>query len=81
MFKAAKIGRLKARTIGKKSESIGCDVESETKMPVNTEAGIAPCEAADCFAQATTTIEVKAGHQRTISLSLCDDCVRKFRDE
>mgnify|MGYP007135461688 CR=1 FL=1 len=39
------------------------------------------CEAVGCFAQATTTIEVKAGHQRTISLSLCKDCVSRFRDE
>ena len=28
------------------------------------------CEAVDCFAEATNTIEVKAGNHRTISLSL-----------
>ncbi len=39
------------------------------------------CEAVGCFAQATTTIEVKAGHQKRISLSLCKECVSKFRDE
>ncbi|MDQ6669145.1 MAG: hypothetical protein M3Y53_13110 [Thermoproteota archaeon] len=39
------------------------------------------CEAVGCFEQATTTIEVKAGYQKTISLSLCKECVSKFRDE
>lgn len=36
------------------------------------------CEAVDCFAEATNTIEVKAGNYRTISLSLCNICVSKF---
>jgi hypothetical protein len=39
------------------------------------------CEAVGCFAEATNTIEVKAGNHRTISLSLCNDCVYKFRNE
>lgn len=39
------------------------------------------CEAVDCFAETTNTIEVKAGNHRTISLSLCNDCVRKFKEE
>jgi hypothetical protein len=36
------------------------------------------CEAVDCFADATNTIEVEAGNHRTISLSLCNICVNKF---
>ena len=39
------------------------------------------CEGVDCFAEATNTIETKAGNHRTISLSLCNDCVCKFRNE
>lgn len=81
MFKAAEIGPLEGLTIGKKSASMGYDGESEAKTYVNIEAGIATCEAVNCFAQATTTIEVEAGHQRTISLLLCEECVSKFRDE
>jgi hypothetical protein len=83
MFKAAKIGPLKDRTIGKKSESVSYDAKSEAKMRVIIQNRIAPtiCEAIGCFAQSTTIIEVKAGHQRTLSLSLCKECVSKFRDE
>src|SRR5215469_13158590 len=36
------------------------------------------CEGVNCFEKATTFIEVKAGHRRTISLSLCNICVNKF---
>jgi hypothetical protein len=36
------------------------------------------CDAFNCFAEATTTIEVKAGDNRTIPLSLCNNCVKKF---
>ena len=36
------------------------------------------CEAVNCFEKATTIIEVKAGHHRTISLSVCNICVNKF---
>jgi hypothetical protein len=39
------------------------------------------CEAVNCFAYASNSIEVKAKNHRTISLSLCNDCVCKFRDE
>jgi hypothetical protein len=37
-----------------------------------------PFEAVNCFEKATTTIEVKTGHHRTISLSLCNICGNKF---
>jgi hypothetical protein len=36
------------------------------------------CEAVNCFEKASTSIEVKAGHHRTIPLSLCNICVNKF---
>jgi hypothetical protein len=36
------------------------------------------CEAAGCFAKATTKIDVKVGNQGTISLDLCGNCVNKF---
>jgi hypothetical protein len=38
------------------------------------------CEASGCFAEATTDIEVKVGHQHTILLNLCENCVAKFQD-
>ena len=39
------------------------------------------CEAVDCFSPAEVQIEVKEGQGGSISLSLCNDCVRKFSDE
>jgi len=39
------------------------------------------CEAVDCFSTAEVQIEVKVGQVGSISLSLCNDCVRKFSDE
>ena len=39
------------------------------------------CEAVNCFSRATVQIEVKVGQLGSISLSLCNDCVCKFRDE
>ncbi len=36
------------------------------------------CEAVNCFAEATNTIEVKAGNHSTISLSHCNICLNKF---
>jgi hypothetical protein len=39
------------------------------------------CEAVGCFAKATTTIEVKVGQEGLISLSLCEDCIKKFGDD
>jgi hypothetical protein len=39
------------------------------------------CEAVNCFSLATGQLEVKVGHLGNISLSLCNDCVSKFRDE
>jgi hypothetical protein len=35
-------------------------------------------EAVNLFEKTTTIIEVKVGHHRTISLSLCNICVNKF---
>ena len=39
------------------------------------------CEAVNCFSPARVQIEVKVGQAGSISLSLCNDCVRKFSDE
>lgn len=39
------------------------------------------CEAVSCFSTAEVQIKVKVGQAGSISLSLCNDCVRKFSDE
>jgi len=39
------------------------------------------CEAVDCCSPAEVQIKVKVGQVGSISLSLCNDCVRKFRNE
>jgi hypothetical protein len=36
------------------------------------------CEAIGCYAFSTSSVELKAGHHRTISFSLCENCVDKF---
>jgi hypothetical protein len=38
------------------------------------------CEAAGCFAKATTKIDMKVGKNGIISLQLCNGCVEKFED-
>jgi hypothetical protein len=43
-----------------------------TKKPIRI------CEAVDCFAEATTEIEVSVGQRGTLPLSLCNICVNKF---
>ena len=43
--------------------------------------GLQLCEARTCLEEATKTIAVKVGQLGSISLSLCDDCVSKFREE
>jgi len=39
------------------------------------------CEAVGCFAKAVTIIEVKVGQKGLISLSLCEECIKKFGDD
>lgn len=39
------------------------------------------CEAVNCSSKASVQIEVKVGQLGNISLSLCNDCVNKFRDD
>lgn len=39
------------------------------------------CQAFGCFAEATTEIEVKIGHEKTMTLDLCNDCISKFRED
>ena len=38
------------------------------------------CEADGCIAKATIEIKVKAGPQKVILLSLCDNCVSEFQE-
>ncbi len=63
-----------------KSQIKGTLIESNTLDNVINEANktVEICEAVGCFVKATTTIEVEAGRDRTILLSLCDICVNKF---
>jgi hypothetical protein len=66
---------MKSRTdIGIKESKTLDDVISEADKKVI-------CEAVNCSACATNTIKVEAGNHRTISLSLCNDCICKFSDE
>jgi len=81
MPNGAKIGPLKGGTISKNSNSVCYEDDSELEMPALIRTVPRICEVVNCFALATTTIEVKVGYQRTISLSLCNDCADKFRDE
>ena len=39
------------------------------------------CEAFNCFAEATTEVEVKVGVSRTITVSVCNNCVKKFEED
>jgi hypothetical protein len=52
---------------------------NQFKVPRNVNNII--CEAVNCFSSAEVQIEVKVGQAGSISLSLCNDCVCKFRDE
>jgi hypothetical protein len=38
------------------------------------------CEALNCNAQASTEIQINTGKGQSINLSLCENCVDKFRD-
>ena len=51
------------------------------KTPMNRSTITQECEAANCFSPAEVQIEVKVGQAGSISLSLCNDCVRKFSDD
>jgi hypothetical protein len=46
-----------------------------------TELNKAICEAVNCISPAEVQIEVKVGHRGSISLALCNECVRKFSGE
>jgi hypothetical protein len=39
------------------------------------------CQAFGCLAQATIKIRVKIGNDRTMTLTVCKDCVTKFRED
>jgi len=39
------------------------------------------CEALGCFARATKNVEVRAGAQKVITLSVCNDCATKFEED
>ncbi len=66
--------------VAKESERMRSDEQNglETFSDIHKGNGLTICEAAGCFAEATTTLEVNAGHHRPISLSLCKTCVDKF---
>ncbi len=51
----------------------------QSKLPPGVNNGI--CEGVNCFSQAEVQIDVKVGQLGSISLSLCNDCAVKFRDE
>lgn len=52
---------------------------NENKQGINEPGkGALMCEAANCFEEAITAIEVEVGHYGTISLSLCNICAKKF---
>ncbi len=69
--------------VAKKSEPIRSDERNglEKFVGIQEGSGLTICEAAGCFAQATTTVEVNAGHHRKIPLSLCKTCVDMFVGE
>jgi hypothetical protein len=55
---------------------------------LNPELNKSICEAVNCYAEATINIKVKVGNSssgggkgRTIALSLCNNCVKKFQEE
>lgn len=54
----------------------------KSRLRTKTQAPNGVCEASKCFAKATTIVRVSAGviagHQISIPLSLCGNCVRKF---
>ena len=39
------------------------------------------CEAYGCFSRATSTCVVKVGERGTVSLNLCNVCVKKFQED
>jgi hypothetical protein len=52
-----------------------------SQSTVDSEVNKVICEAVDCFLEATTKIKVKAGNQGTITLELCNGCVKRFQDK
>jgi hypothetical protein len=53
--------------------------EDRPHMPQEVNNGI--CEAAGCFSPAEVQLKVKVGQMGNISLSLCNNCVGKFRND
>jgi hypothetical protein len=51
---------------------------SMDKKTINFQVNNGICEAIQCFAKATNTIDVKVGENGVIQLYLCKHCVRKF---
>lgn len=52
-----------------------------SQIAITSDANNGICEAVNCSSRASVQIEVKVGQLGSISLSLCNDCVCKFRDE
>jgi hypothetical protein len=55
-------------------DNIGLSQESEPSYSKRI------CEAVNCSAKATMSIDVKVGKLGKILLSVCNDCCRKFQD-
>jgi hypothetical protein len=51
----------------------------ESHIPSDVKYSI--CEALDCNAKATVEVYVRAGHYGLIALSLCNNCINKFKIE
>ncbi len=78
-MKCSTFDPVKTRTGSNESESGSFDVGNHTDLITRDQGtGFRVCEAVGCLAQATTAIDVKVGHNRTIRLSLCKNCIGKF---
>ena len=75
------LARIKAELEG--STQNVCELNGRTEYIRLDRAGVELkiCDAVGCCAEAKTMMDVKVGDHRAISLSLCNDCVCKFRDE
>ena len=66
-------------------EAVGCTSKAHSgihkRNQCNNPVNNSVCEAVDCCSPAEVHIKVKVGQVGSISLSLCNDCVRKFRNE
>jgi hypothetical protein len=66
-------------------EAVGCTSKAHSgihkRNQCNNQVNNSVCEAVDCFSPAEVQIKVKVGQAGSISLSLCNNCVRKFSED